>query len=688
MAWFLQPRVEHYGERHGRPTAPLPDRLVQRAARVRLTDRLPSPRRLLRLVLGFAFAFVLSAAALLGLQNALLNFALPSLLNGRSERMRIDYTAAWMLVPGQVRVYGLSIRNQGVGDQWLITADRATGLISLDQLRERRFHASEIRAEGVSLRYRLRLDAPTRPGSEKEPVPNEGEEGEEGEVDVEAEPDTTMEPPIPGLVNPPNPNPDLMYPRAVNPWLITLDDIQADVGEIWVGDYRLLGDADATVKLSSKGPFLDLEGELSIGGMGANIGDMPVARDVTGKISLLVDGMDPSDPSSEPIQAISGRVKLDADVQDLRFLDFYLSVVPWLSLAGTGHVHVDVGLAEGRFRNGSVVEASFPKLLVRVLSNDISGEGEVRAEVGPGDDGTPRSLINVDFTDFTITPDGSTSPLVEGVGFHIDARSPDIRLDQPFTAVSVVVDLPESTIPDIALYNAYLPRGVGLSLRGGTGTVQGHLEASSVDGKASGNMDLRGDEILVHLDEMAITGDVMLHGQLQADELGTGVYDISGSTADLRRLGIIDGAHADSRDGERLWSASVNVPSGVVKVGAPLYLDAHVHMKCSDSVPFVRLFADQKSLPRWAQGLLSVQDVSGEARLQLGDETLEIGPCQIRGGGYEIDLRYRRDGPVCKGDLFARTGPLSVGIGLRPAGVEVHVFNARRWFETGSPTSP
>jgi hypothetical protein len=463
----------------------------------------------------------MAAVALLALQNVALNLLLPRLLNGQPERMRIDFAGAWMVIPGRVHVRGIRVRDQGPGDQWLITADTATGTIHLPELGHREFHADHLRLDGVSFRYRRRLDAVDPDAPPPKPlVP--GSHVEE-----------RHEPPIFGLDNPPSVDPAVVYPKPGVRWLVALDDVEADhVRELWIGDYRLTGDASAAGSVWLAGPYVDVDGTVSIASMRADIGDTPIAQDIHGDVAVRIDGMDRTNVGPDKLRAISARAKLAADVQDLRFVDFYLAAVPWLSLDGAGHGVLDLALDDGEFRDGSAFEAYFPDLLVRFVGVDVSGAGSVRAEVGTDAEGQPQSRVGVAFDDFAIVPDGSTAALVEGLGFRIDASSPDVTLDRPFTSVDVVVDLPESRIPDAGVYDAYFPKGIGLSLQSGTATMRGHLVATSVDSRASGDVYVRGDEVVLRLDDIAITGDVALHANLYDAHLDTGVYDLSGTTLD------------------------------------------------------------------------------------------------------------------------------------------------------------
>lgn len=601
--------------------------------------------------------------------NGLLNLALPALINQRPERMRVVFDSAWMFVPGRVQVNGLQVRGQGLTDQWRITADEVSARVSLPEIFERRFRAGDVRATGVSLRYRRRLEPPPPPTPLDAPPER-----------VEA----SNDPPIQGFTNPPELNPDVLYPAPKRRWLIRLDDIRAyDVREIWIGGYRLTGAATLAANLAIADPYIDIDGDLLLDGLRADIGDTPVAVGIQGTASILVDSMNRLDPGPDRLAAVSGRVRVGLDVEELRFLDFYLAGVPWLSLGGVGHVEVDAGFQDGQFRVGSGLLADFPELLVRFVTNDVTGAGRIRAEVGEDVDGQPESRLSVDFDDFAVTPDGGTAALAEGTGFHVGLVSPDVALNEPFTQASVVVDLPRSRIPDFSMYNMFLPADTGLTLEGGTGDIAGHLEASTLGSSAVGELSLNGDEVRVRFDSFVYTADLALRAAVSEARLDLGRYTLGRTTLDLTQGGLVNRARRDPLDGARRWRASVVVTEGVIQVQAPTYLDARLTMRCTDSVPFVRVFTDGRKLPGWARDAMSVSNVSGEARLQLGQRRLEVSSCRIRSGKYKVDLRFlRRDGMASRGDLLLSVGPLAVAIGLRGSEREVHVLDARKRYLT------
>jgi hypothetical protein len=620
-------------------------------------------------------------AGLVGLEHLALNLLLPRFINQHPERIRVEFDWAQMIVPGEVEVRGLRLRGQTPGEQWSVTADHVIATVSLEELRHQRFHASEVVARGLTFHMRHRHDRGYAGPAVADGMSHQVHLAATGEGPIEdlaSRGAATADPPIPGLHNPPDPRPEDIYAPAP-PWEVRVDDIEAtELREVWVNGLRLRGDSRAHVTLFAGRPYFDLDAQLDVESMRADLGEAALAEGIHGEVSLTLAGMDRTTADDERLATLSGRAKLGVDVKDLRSLDRYLEALPWLRLSGVGHAELDLGFDGAQVRPGSHVRATFPDLLLRVLDNDVIGSGIVQAEVGPDAAGEPESRVSVRFDDFWIIADGGASRIVEGTGLRVTAHSPETALDRPASAVEVRLDLPESRVPDISAFNTYLPADVGLSLDGGSGTVHGHLRASSEDATASGDLYVEGDDIGVHFDRYAIKADLSVHAQLTEAQLALGHYDIAGSVVELREGGIAAGG--GGRRPSRRWSATLEVLAGSLDVGAKEFLDTTLRVKASDSAPFVLIIADRRSLPRWVQDRMTVSGVSGDAHLKLGDGSISVQPCQVRGGGHRVDLRYRRRGQSASGALLFRSGSLSVGVALLPDGPQLQLFNAKRWF--------
>jgi hypothetical protein len=619
--------------------------------------------RAVRFVLFAVSGGMTAALTALVLVNVCLNTGLEPLINRQPERLRVTWALALMLEPGHVYVWGLNIRSQTLVDQWEITASHVTGDIDLDALWYQRFIASDVSGEGVTFRYRVRADNP--PPAD---VPTALADAQ---------------PPIGGLKNPPDPAPEDLYPPPTHPWLVSLTDVDLHTTDVWMSEYRFDGDSVLTGSFLIEGAFVDADLSLQVGETRARRGREVVAEQILGHIDLLIDGMDRLlDRGDDTFRSVSATLALSANAHDLDFVSFYLGRFPWLSLDGSGEVALSLAFEGGALQPGSKVTADFPDLTVGFMSYDITGRGALVAAV-VDHDGVPESRIGVDFREFVISRRDRIGALVTGEGFHLDATSPDVGLNMPFTHIAARLEFPESRIVDIEPYNEFLPQDIGFSILGGRGTLRGELAVSTEDNIARGDLWITGQSVQAKYEPFTLGGGLDIHAHLAEGRLDKGYYDMSGTMIDLHQMSIVDSGAPEHAS--RGWSASLEMPHGIAQVGAADYLDATLAMRCSDSKPFVALFVQKGQLPRWAGGLLEVDDVSGSLRLRLGLYRMRIDPAEVLGGRYQLLMRLSKTPKATVGDLYARYGKLSLGLGLHGGPAHVQVFGARAWYDRQPP---
>lgn len=137
----------------------------------------------------------------------------------------VDYRAAYSLWPGRIHVEGLAIRGRDSSVEWILRLERCDFRVSFFALIRRKFHASHVNGDGLSLRIRLREDTPVRPEEAR------------------------ALPPVPGFLDPPladsGPPPAPLTDATYNLWSIELDDVDANhVRELWIDTVRYAGDLE------------------------------------------------------------------------------------------------------------------------------------------------------------------------------------------------------------------------------------------------------------------------------------------------------------------------------------------------------------------------------------------------------------------------------------------------------------
>lgn len=617
------------------------------------------------------------------------NVSLPILVNRQPERILMTYDVAWLSTSGAIEVHNLEIRQQSPKDQWLLHVDEGVGFVDLRALLDRTIHVTAAEGRGVSFRWRARADATRRvttPGVSADPAvaPDGGAPSEPFQVVADA-PVEDWTPPIPGFTNPPVPSPEDIYPSAT-PWRIQLEGIHAEsVRELWVGDYQYSGDGELRGALTLEAhKWLEVQAvQLHLHDGTVTRGPEAMLKQVAGDVSIDLVGTNPQALEGRDLFGqVSAKVALAADVANLAFLDFYLQSAPWLHLSGgVGTLAVDVAVEDGAFLDGSTVAADVHDIVARFLSYSVVGDGRVRLGVDTRDQ-VASTELSVDFLDFAINHDGDEEPHVKGRGFRVSATTADRALDRPFTTLDVVLELPEAEIPNVAVYDAYLPRDLGLRLLAGAGVVKGHLEASTGERKCHGVIDLHADGVRASLDGLTLSGDVAVHAEVPTGNLETGTYDISGTTLDLRRVRVVSAdSNRGGKDNSEAWWAKIKLPTGHVAAGAPVFLDAGLAVSFRDTVPFITVFSEKQQLPGWVRGLLAVKPVTGTARVQMGDDVLRVSRFQLFAGQFEVLLELRRRQEMV-GKLYARYGKLSLGMALGARGENTfRLFNAKSWYD-------
>src|ERR1700722_344224 len=143
-----------------------------------------------------------------------------SLMSGHPMSLRVEYASAYSIIPGHIHVTDLHIRGRDSNIEWILVLDRCDFTVHFADFIHRRFHAEDVRGDGLSLRVRQR---------EASFTPDE----------------MSALPPVPGFSDPPYAGPkpppltDAQYPL----WSVWLDGVVADhVREVWIDTIRYSGD--------------------------------------------------------------------------------------------------------------------------------------------------------------------------------------------------------------------------------------------------------------------------------------------------------------------------------------------------------------------------------------------------------------------------------------------------------------
>ncbi len=371
---------------------------------------------------------------------------------------------------------------------------------------------------------------------------------------------------------------------------------------------------------------------------------------------------------------VDGTLKLRGEVANIDFLNRFLPDEHGLELDGNGRFTADLQLMAGSVGPGSRMEVRSADLLSRFLDFEATGAGLVNAAI-EGRAEAPGGSVGVFLARFGLRKLDEATPYVTGRSFEITTRGERFNPDEGIRGLSTVIKLPVAEIPDMTVYNAYLPEKAGIAIVSGSGQLNFELNINGVSG--SGNLELRAGNTEIRISDQTVKGTLWLKTRLRDGNLDTMEFDISGS-----QLGIENGSlQSGGEVRNQWWWGQIDLEQGRMRWKKPLDLDAQVALKLRDSGLLVNMFVKQTRGREWLEELLLIRDVVGHGNIGLGNEAITLRDTQLSGEAFLVLSNLRLREQQIQGGLYARFGVLRVGVELNGEERRWRIVNPRRWFD-------
>lgn len=410
---------------------------------------------------------------------------------GTSGTFFLKLGFCWSPWPGRVYVRDLLIRHEDYNIQMGLEIPRARVDLDLWPLAKRTFHARHVRAKGTQLRFRHKV---------QEVQGNERRLAAFPHVDGFADPPLYVGPEQPPLD-------DAHY----NLWTIHLEDVAADVHELWMLEYRYRGvaRAEGAFRLVPQRGFRLEPSTMQLGPGTLSVGSEEVASRMSGDIRCTVDQHDPRQvPGLQVFRRISTHIRLAIDVAGLAVTKTYLKPGGPSISEGAGKLSTNVDVDHGIVSNTTRIDFTTPRVKVHAGSLDFSGPGISSFWVVNARDGRPTAKVAL------------TSPEIEAAAAEVtigsvteprlELSTADVDLSQPLEVRAWAFKVERALVPDLRHLNTVVaPRsrpfqggaiGAILDMRadenGSTGTARVDVHAGAVRVPAlgltaSGSVDAR-----------------------------------------------------------------------------------------------------------------------------------------------------------------------------------------------------
>jgi hypothetical protein len=478
--------------------------------------------------------------------------------------------------------------------------------------------------------------------------------------------------------------------------------LASEHADVAVSHYRFDTDLDATLRLENP----DIRNQATrLDGTGLRLSESTLRRDAgaatapwaasieigAGQLSLVSpadkqNGANAFDllwlmgqrDSRSLLAGSSGELDLDASVTSLAFLDVLLTSEEPAKVRGDGTVEGRIVLAEGLPDVGTRLNIRSESLGVTVMDYLARGDGQVELSVEEGG-AAPDWNLAIRLDNGTMNRRGDGAGGIEAVQLLLDAVVKDVTLGPGPRDFDLRFRIPSAVVPDMGLFNGYLPTDSPLSFTGGTADLGLDLRLSRDD--AQGFVRLLGDRIDVSLDGQAIQADLVANMLVVGGQPGDMVFDLAGSTVSVENVRVQGAEQAFS---DEAWSGTVFFERANTTWRQPPRLDVEARLLMSDSRPFVALMRNHGG-PDFAGRMLTVEDIEGTALLTAADNRIRVPSAEVTSDDITVGMKALIAEADREGMIFLRWKALRALLKVRNGKRNVDVINSRSTFDRYEP---
>ncbi|HMA95043.1 MAG TPA: hypothetical protein VKP30_20265 [Polyangiaceae bacterium] len=368
--------------------------------------------RVLAILIGLELVYIVGA-------NAVLSTTLTRSAVESARGIKLDYGSAYSVMPGRIHVRGVRLRFEDRNVQFQLTIGSGRFDVNLHELANRTFHVRSVRAADVT--YRMR-----------DKVHEVG--GDEARLAAYA--------PIEGFTDPPlyKAEPPITPTPVDKLWRVHIENVIAEVNELWILEYRFSGAAEASGSfILQPTQWVQVSpGQLRFRYGGLYAGPHAVAKDFRGTIQCTVPGLDVRKATGmEVFRGISAKSEMQLSQGQLGFLDLYTVPRTGVSIAGEMSVGIRADLEQGRVGSNTVIDLQTDSFVSRL--GNLEATGRLKAAISR-DTGAERMRVNVDIANTSLRTKSSQSSgpilrrssatlLLDGVDLLQGVRPADAELD-------------------------------------------------------------------------------------------------------------------------------------------------------------------------------------------------------------------------------------------------------------------
>ena len=364
----------------------------------------------------------------------------------------------------------------------------------------------------------------------------------------------------------------------------------------------------------------------------------------------------------------NGSLQLEGNISDIGLINHIVTVEKRLRISGGGHFRLDLGMQEGFIGEGSFMEYEAPKLSAKFLDFNARGAGKLRGEFRLQDNNRylflTTAINQVDVSRVDTEQELLHAP---NVVFHVIGRAPDVM--KPLEDIDVNLQINDARIPDITVYNSYLPKGGTIRFLQGRGVLNSRFNLDEDD--TSGQIEINAPKVLAEVNGTPVKFNFAMLFNLLDGKLETRKFKLRNSYIRLDQLEQ-EYLQSDVTD----WQAMIRFPDGTLTWKTPLRMESRAELEMSSSGPLVELMIGQEGYSRWLRKMITVRDVTGNALLQLQPDNLVVNNMNIKGESIQVAAKLKFAKEKLKGVVYNRLGRLAATVTVDGEERDWHLLSA------------
>lgn len=575
--------------------------------------------------------------AWLVLANLFLNTGLaPWVTNLKAEKFSLSWESAWTLYPAHIHATGISVNIHTWTMDIVLRTDRADARLRILPLLTKRVVLDNIKAGTVGVALVREVPDGERPALKK----------------------TT-----PGF-------------------LIELRNMEIEKIDQFMFNQLVVngGEASATGSASFR-----IRGEVEVSDIDASwqdanilLGDVELAESITVNFQGgLASFLPKQDKGLALLKKLSGLIDIKGFSGSLVPLKLLFPDFKWIErIDGQGEVDVHIDLENGKLQPGSIIDVVATGLELDFLGFVAAGSGRVEASVGETSD-KRSGVIDLIFDQFELQRKGDVAPLGKGEGLRLSAKTSALGLEEGLGDLELILEIPDSEVPDISFLANRLPKAMGVSIDEGKAIFNGRLKVSGKDGEARGEFQLLGENLKGSFHNMDYEMDLELNSHISGKQLNDFRVELKGTELKLFN-GVFDN---EAVEVDKSWWMTVAVPTGYANLTEPLELEAEVELSMKDTRAIIAMFAEIKDWIRRFDGILAVNDVKGNAKITAADQKLSVRELALNGDKLELMAELQIEEGQNNGIFWGKLGILSFGLERIGKEKDWKLINGREWYE-------